>query len=965
MKFNFSNSVGRRTKRLFFFFSLLLSPLAVMATVSITNFTGTITTPPQVDATSFVNSGTWNIFTFQAPYETANTLNYTNTGTMKGSLGWEFDYGPLPLGGRGMSANFYNDNAGTIQAVDGYIYNPPNTLFSNLVSYLLVSATNIVNKGTLIAGASGEMILTGTNVSLARSGLEILSIQGQGTSTTPTNFIPENGIYDEYWIAGSNILTVSGSPWTGTTLGTFTGNNAGEPCGVSNAAIKIGPLTPQLEDSYTNALNPYFVATTNSMGNAGQSVSVYSNIVRQAVFVAVSDPGITPAVRFNAALVQTNFFKTVAAQFNMVSTNVVTQALQTNSLYLVDDLASSTNQIVLTNAIINPAAECSSPTARPSSVIVSRTDPILSFVQSSGITITTNAFATGFSGLGSPPANFFYDSTTFSNAVATGVADAYSALVDNVAAESSGSEGDSLTNQPGRIQIYADNLDLTKTRMDDEGSQITIVAANLTNSAGAEISCQNLSFNLGSTNGFLNITNLALSYVSRLHGTIDEWSGLWTNYMYVVITNNFAPVVSGPLTNWVQSPLTNSVQMDLAITVVDASNLVSTVPVTVQDLILNSTNIVVSDYMTVDQTLQLNGQSFTLLGVGGITLESPLLDWAYTNAPTLRYFTNDGTLTIPNEAHFGDDGPTNYLEFVNNGGISAGSETINTVDFQQNAGVQTVHGGFYLTASSAKVALGVISSGQDIRFSANTLQLSNLASLFAGGALDFAVTTNLSDTGAGSGNFFTCSNGFNLSIKPLTGDLHGTTLETIAPTFAVVNHTWAGKDLGATLAGFSNNVAIGHLTLVAGGNGSSIQEPEFVFSGTGASNGLYVDYLDLSQLGNYNFLDGSLVSISPNLTIYFASASTNPAVLNGQFGGHLVWVQAAAVQNFKLSTASYTNGAFQFSIAGQSGQTNIIQASTNLLNWVPIYTNVGSTNFTDPSATNYPRRFYRDFLPGL
>ena len=227
------------------------------------------------------------------------------------------------------------------------------------------------------------------------------------------------------------------------------------------------------------------------------------------------------------------------------------------------------------------------------------------------------------------------------------------------------------------------------------------------------------------------------------------------------------------------------------------------------------------------------------------------------------------------------------------------------------------------------------------------------------------MTNSLSDGGASSGNFFSCSNGFNLSIKPLTGDLHGTTLETIAPTFDVVNHTWAGKDLGATLAGFSNNVAIGHLTLVAGGNGNPIEEPEFNFSGTGVSNGLYVDYLDLSQLGNYNVLDGSLVSISPNLTIYFASASTNPAVLNGQFGGHLVWVQAAAVQNFKLSTASYTNGAFQFSIAGQSGQTNIIQASTNLLNWVPIYTNVGSTNFTDPSATNYPHRFYRDYLPGL
>jgi uncharacterized repeat protein (TIGR01451 family) len=55
-----------------------------------------------------------------------------------------------------------------------------------------------------------------------------------------------------------------------------------------------------------------------------------------------------------------------------------------------------------------------------------------------------------------------------------------------------------------------------------------------------------------------------------------------------------------------------------------------------------------------------------------------------------------------------------------------------------------------------------------------------------------------------------------------------------------------------------------------------------------------------------------------------------------------------------------TNGLFQFAITSGAGQTNIIQASTNLVNWIPIYTNVGSFIFTDPKATNYPDRFYRD-----
>jgi hypothetical protein len=175
-----------------------------------------------------------------------------------------------------------------------------------------------------------------------------------------------------------------------------------------------------------------------------------------------------------------------------------------------------------------------------------------------------------------------------------------------------------------------------------------------------------------------------------------------------------------------------------------------------------------------------------------------------------------------------------------------------------------------------------------------------------------------------------------------------------------VVHTWAGQDLGPTLAGFANNAAIGSLVLVAGGNGTSFQEPQFTFSGTGASNGLYVAYLDLSKLTNYNFLDGLLASISPNLTIYFGGSSTNPAALNGQFGGHLIYVPGLAGQNTKLSGGSYNgnNQTFKLSITSQPGQTNVIQWSTNLVNWFPIYTNTGSFTFTN-SVPGIPYRFYR------
>ncbi len=58
-----------------------------------------------------------------------------------------------------------------------------------------------------------------------------------------------------------------------------------------------------------------------------------------------------------------------------------------------------------------------------------------------------------------------------------------------------------------------------------------------------------------------------------------------------------------------------------------------------------------------------------------------------------------------------------------------------------------------------------------------------------------------------------------------------------------------------------------------------------------------------------------------------------------------------------------TGGAFQFTVSGQSGQEYVIQASTNLVDWVPVYTNpapyISPFNFVDPNASSYSSRFYR------
>jgi hypothetical protein len=50
-------------------------------------------------------------------------------------------------------------------------------------------------------------------------------------------------------------------------------------------------------------------------------------------------------------------------------------------------------------------------------------------------------------------------------------------------------------------------------------------------------------------------------------------------------------------------------------------------------------------------------------------------------------------------------------------------------------------------------------------------------------------------------------------------------------------------------------------------------------------------------------------------------------------------------------------------VTNSPGQSVVIQASTNLISWIPIYTNIVPFTFTNFDSTNYPARFYRAVGP--
>lgn len=127
-----------------------------------------------------------------------------------------------------------------------------------------------------------------------------------------------------------------------------------------------------------------------------------------------------------------------------------------------------------------------------------------------------------------------------------------------------------------------------------------------------------------------------------------------------------------------------------------------------------------------------------------------------------------------------------------------------------------------------------------------------------------------------------------------------------------------------------------------------------------------------SSLTSFHFL-GNAPSLSPAYIleieygaaigasggiVYYLPGTTN---WTSNFGGLATALWLPQIQMTGISLGVQTN-AFGFSINWASGHTVIVEASSDLENWQPDWTNTllnGSTFFADSQWTNYSKRFYR------
>jgi len=886
---------------------------------------------PVIDARAWVNTALFNIAT-TLPYESQNTLFFTNTS------GMYFDPGVR-----------YQRNAnGKRFWMDTWVnqetnYTDHTSLFSGLLvsdsraSILQVAATNIISTGPLFSGTHGLIRLEGKNIDVSRialrTGSSVLPLQffGGGFLLFSSNYVNDVGVTDLYWGAGngdalvnnrSRRMPVNGSGFSPNFNLPFPSSTPHETVVPSSFTGFFFTNTTIVPGSFSSGTNFFFntnfasydaVAYTNTLSSTSRVV--------QVVFYPTNtgDPNLTTDVRFFPQFEEPAL---AVVAFHSLEFDLAIQSEVTNSVFLSDGLAATTNYFLARNASVG--------TRRPNTFEVTRSIPYEYYMGSGGNAVysTDLLFNQNFS------------DTSVTNRYA-----AYAARVDLLSSSPSGAVPYNVTNAPGRVEIIGNEVNLDQTRIRAE-SAVIIKTSNLVSNYLAQVDAPLVNFDARSTQPTFVISNLAPLTVRRLSGAVRGWSAKW---------QNFEPVTSGT------NVTTNTVLFHVLIV---ESQLRSQVPVTVNEFAARATNVVVNDTLNIGKSFAVEANSFHL--AGGLTLPYGSSIGA-SNLINVRNFTNDGVISITGSEFFGTDRALSYSNYVNHGTNTAATHEIRTRNFE-NTGLIIANGGTFsldavntslignplITSNSLSTnftftILGtlqtnvftnttVIQAAPSIQGIANVIinarELAVSNSIISAGTLIVNVTNSLKDFGVEATNLWSVSKGFQFTRLPVTSDLFGTYLRSTAPRFALVDHVWAGEDRGIVPAGFTNNLALGKLILDGG------DRSLFRFTGAGTSNALYVDFLELDNYAtNISTADSRFLSIAPNMTIYFANANVPVSRIDGAANGRLRWV-SSFTGPLSSTNITYPSGSNYIFNVALTRSKDLDSDGDGIVNWddpTPVY----------------------------
>jgi hypothetical protein len=965
---------------------------------AIVSYPGTESFPPVIDATNFVNNGSFtiNFTTFSASqpfYETSDTINYTNIGSMVANTGFNFDTQSTSTGLRTMAGNFYNPGTVSCGSTNntGDVFAGQLFFFVDGLPQCLISATNIVNSGTVDVGVDGLMRFTGQNVDLSRS---TLLEEGAGANAFGSG---DFGLNTNFWDPSA-----------------FFGPNFAE------SAFFFVP--------------PFILELTNSTAYFDQQGLGTSNVVTRAVFIQdTSGSNVSYNVYFDTAGIGFGggnvTIEWIGSYQDAASGNTFS-----NYLYLNDNYAlGATTNVALINGYPDNFTFTESPTQLPlgvapapagfldvfpvgsitnryafANVQLTSTSADTNSIQDANHSITNlpgriqisaaNELNLDLAQITGPNYLSVQSTNQFDGSGGALIQSPYSDLdlgVTNGFLTVSNLLSPQIPNWGGNVQAWS-------TRWITVGGSVTNIAGGVTNIVG------------GVTNDFrvlivgsqLNPTTLAQVQNLILHGsnsivisdTLNVMRTFTADAQNLTLTTNGpgngATSVDGELNVesdkifWGTSlPNLRNLTNNGAIRFQNLAQFISSpkvVTVTAGTPAVGATgtlsqsgsaNVANNDKITIGSTQYafvslLHNATANQVKIGttfdgsisnfiaainhaagsGITYSSatttniqvtagPLTNHAFTVTAITGGTNGNSIATTETSAHLtwnhgtltgGVDsipGTTNvstvqvpYEAFINNGLLSDQGSIIFANYFQNSGTISNGINSFMLQSQTTVLTNGLITAGGGFTNISDSLVVSNLM-LQAGRSLTLQVTNLLTDTGPSptNGNFWSVggasSGGLNLVRKPVTGDLLGTTITNIAPINKNVINIWAATNSGTSVAGYTNNAAVGRLYLDALGTSS-----KFTFNGIGTNNALYVDYLELDDYATNRDANGNPTALTnnPGLVIYYAQAVQNGVSvadkLNHKNSDHLRWVSAY-------------NGFFSSTNLVFGGTTNAVNAA--------------------------------------
>jgi hypothetical protein len=107
----------------------------------------------------------------------------------------------------------------------------------------------------------------------------------------------------------------------------------------------------------------------------------------------------------------------------------------------------------------------------------------------------------------------------------------------------------------------------------------------------------------------------------------------------------------------------------------------------------------------------------------------------------------------------------------------------------------------------------------------------------------------------------------------------------------------------------------------------------------------------------------TLTNLVAGVTYYFAVTDYEKDGAESGFSNEAVYTipLSASNQPALLTSVNNSNGQFSFTLSGAAGNSYVIEASTDLVNWSPVFTNVAPFTFTIPINSQYSQQFFRAY----